>query len=184
MNEDKIRALVREEIGKAFTLLATAAQNWERSYAYESGADMKREALETIRGVANTAATEIVHERCPGCGHVQHTGWCDCGCLDNRPTPDPLDGLSLMAQILDTLPAEVSPVQLSGRLSVSDPEPVNPFAPRLTAQQWADEIRGVILRAKADGHDVWMSGYTELGEGELNVGNGSDVHVVFKEGAS
>lgn len=124
MNEDKIRALVREEIGKAFTLLARTAEDSERSYWYESGADMKCEALGAIRDVADKVATEA------------------------SPTPDPLDGL--MAQVLDTLPEKVSPAQLSGRLSV------NPFAPKRTAQQWADEIRGVILRAEADGYTVWF----------------------------
>lgn len=22
---------------------------------------------------------------CPGCGHDEHSGFCDCGCLDDRP---------------------------------------------------------------------------------------------------
>jgi hypothetical protein len=33
-----------------------------------------QEALNAVYGVT----------RCPGCGHENHTGWCECGCLDDR----------------------------------------------------------------------------------------------------
>jgi acetyl-CoA carboxylase carboxyltransferase component len=36
------------------------------------------------------------------------------------------------------------------------PEPVNPFEPKYTAQEWADLIRAVIAEAEADGYPVWV----------------------------
>lgn len=35
-------------------------------------------------------------------------------------------------------------------------EPVNPFAPQRTAQQWAEDIRTLIEQAQNDGHEVWF----------------------------
>ncbi len=35
--------------------------------------------------------------------------------------------------------------------------PVNPFAPKRTAQQWADDIEALIERAKEDGYQLYDS---------------------------
>ncbi len=65
-------------------------------------------------------------------------------------------------------------------LTPPEPEPVNPFAPEHTAEQWAVILRATIDAARTDGHVVWIGGYPELNEGVLYVGSGSD-HPAFEE---
>jgi hypothetical protein len=36
------------------------------------------------------------------------------------------------------------------------PEPVNPFAPKRTPQEWADAIKALIAEADADGSELWV----------------------------
>lgn len=98
---------------------------------------------------------------------------------DLEAEPDPLDGLAARVMAID--PAEFSSVQLSGRLSVSDPEPVNPFAPKRTPQQWADAIKSLIAEAKSDGTKVWFGGHSESGYLALVIGSGADASPVFEE---
>jgi hypothetical protein len=38
----------------------------------------------------------------------------------------------------------------------AEPEPVNPFAPKRTPQEWADAIKALIAEAGADGSELWV----------------------------
>lgn len=49
-----------------------------------------------------------------------------------------------------------------------------------TAEQWAQDVRALLVQVQADGHVVWIGGYPEHSEGVLYVGSGSD-HVAFEE---
>jgi hypothetical protein len=42
-------------------------------------------------------------------------------------------------------------------MTPAEPEPVNPFAPKRTADQWAVILRSTIDAAEKDGHDVWIN---------------------------
>lgn len=118
---------VRAEIVAAFGELAASA-GW-----YTSGfGDLTESAAHLLKDAAEMTARNLAE-------------------------PEPEDSLTgLMTSVMSS--PYVSPVQLSGRLSVSDPEPepVNPFAPKRTADQWAVILRSTIDAAEKDGHDVWI----------------------------
>lgn len=41
-------------------------------------------------------------------------------------------------------------------MTPAEPEPVNPFAPKRTPQEWADAIKALIAEAGADGSELWV----------------------------
>ena len=41
-----------------------------------------------------------------------------------------------------------------------------------SAQEWSDKVRDLLKQVQGDGHDVWISGYPEMGEGSLHIGWG------------
>jgi hypothetical protein len=47
----------------------------------------------------------------------------------------------------------------------AEPEPVNPFAPRRTPQEWADAIKALIAEADADGARLWVDVADYFGPG-------------------
>lgn len=55
--------------------------------------------------------------------------------------------------------------QLCDERLPSATELVNPFAPKHTAQEWAEKIRPVIQRAKDDGYDLWFDTVDYFGPG-------------------
>jgi len=67
-------------------------------------------------------------------------------------------------------------------LTPTEPEPANPFAPKYTAQEWADRIRAVASEAEADGYAVWIDnaccGCSKM---TLQVGEGNESARVIGE---
>lgn len=71
-------------------------------------------------------------------------------------------------------------------LTPPEPEPVNPFAPKRSAEQWADRIRELIRQADADGAELWVDVEYYGGPGpKIRIGppdsTGSDDPIVWGE---
>jgi hypothetical protein len=128
--EQQIRTVIRAEIVSAFGKLAASAGWYTSGFGEltESAAHMLKDAVEMATRELIPAEPEPEPESCTQHEYRYFGPHSGSRCVScNKPM-----------------------------LGQTEPVPVNPFAPKRTADQWAVILRSTIDAAEKDGHEVWI----------------------------